>query len=70
MAWSRVDHIPKAEEVNESNRYSLAEVESPAITCDLDTSLNCLRSVGSTPPAPFFPIVMISDVNANGNHIR
>ena len=34
------------------NFLSLAEVKSPAITGDLDMSLNCLRSVGSTPPAP------------------
>ena len=45
---------------------SLAEVESPAITCDLDMSLNCLRSVGSTPPAGF-PIVMILEVNVREN---
>ena len=45
--------------------WALAEVESPAITCDLDMSLNCLWSVGSTPPAPF-PCVRRAMLSAGG----
>ena len=38
----------------------MAASNSPVTCADLDMSVNCLRSVGSTPPAPILPVATVN----------